>query len=89
MTVSLPNCVIFQILVTAPTGPVGITTCPASNTGVAESPLPSTALTGPTSRYCGTETMVNYGLSQAQIISVLRTTCGCAQRVNKFTYSLY
>ena len=49
--------------------------------------LPTTMFTAPTSRLCGTAArVVQYDASEAQIRSVVGTTCGCRQRVSKLLF---
>ena len=49
--------------------------------------LPTTMFTAPTSRLCGTAArVVQYDASEAQIRSVVGTTCGCRQSVSKLLF---
>ena len=60
-------------------------TCTA--TGTDPTVLPTTDVTGPTSRLCGAAAReVVYGSTEAEIRSVVGTTCGCRQSVSKLLF---
>ena len=60
-------------------------TCTA--TGIDSTVLPTTTVMGPISRLCGTAARdVVYGSTEAEIRSVVGTTCGCRQSVSKLLF---